>query len=121
MMLDTVSHDAGNQDSGRNDCLLALLVLGNELCHVFQCRGNDSGSTVRPARRQLLASFAETRTYGAVTTRPPEALTSLTCVMIKIGHLSNRGSRRLTAMAIQLRYSIPGNTGVVLLGITLTG
>jgi hypothetical protein len=51
---------------------------------------------ITPAAPLVLEiSFAKEGTHGAVTTLPPDAFTSF------------------TAIAIQLRYSIPGKTGVL--------
>ena len=74
--------------------LLSFSMVGNELGHVFQGgryhASRAVGTDTQPPTKQSVCEA-----YGAVTTLPPDALTSF------------------TAIAIQLRYSMPGKTGVL--------
>lgn len=91
---------------------LSFRILGYELGNVFQGRGDYASSAIRPAGQPC------SRANDTLTELSPPYLPrrSPRSPAISIHPIARR--ERYTAMAIQLKYSIPGNTGVVRLGTT---
>lgn len=91
---------------------LSFRILGYELGNVFQGRGNDTSSAICPAGQPC------SRANDRLTEQSPPYLPrrSPRSPAISIHPIARR--ERHTAIAIQLKYSIPGNTGVVRLGTT---
>lgn len=94
--------------------LLSFWILGNEFGHIFQCCGYNSCCPVCPRFQPLLCGVALRSSDHSTSRR-------IDLVHLSISTVSVPQHFRLTAIAIQLRYSIPGNTGVVRLGTILTG